>query len=266
MNSIDEIYADSIPPHQDDDSFRPKVNPSPEVPMPSHNNSERSRSQRRHRSERSQSQDSISDMRTDFDTAVTSQRSTIPITSNSPSVATISERSRSGRGNSNSRIPKRTSKDSQRAPGALDSRTGASSSHERPSVTPAVPVSPNVTLPIRSNTTSSSSQPTIPYENDNDSEGPPSLVNNSDDEISDTETIAEFQGYFDEVDIPFEEPSVPAFWDTCFQTSYLAQSHPLRRPLESEQLGNYNDNIQFELPPTLSCWLVNPVFVPEGHV
>ena len=252
MNSIDEVYADSIPPHQDEDSFRPKANPSNAIPMPSRNDSERSRSERRHRDDSAQSQLTPSDMHTDFDTAVTSERSTIPISSNS----TVSKRSRSERGNRKSEDSKRDSSSSG-APGA------ASSSHERPSVTQAVP-NP-VTLPIHSNTTTTSndSQQTIPYDNDVHSDGPPELLEDSD---SDAETIAEFQGFYDDVEIPSEEPSVPAFWDTSFQASFLAQSHPLRRPVEFEQFGNYSNEIQFELPPHLSCWLVNPVYVQEGHV
>ena len=66
--------------------------------------------------------------------------------------------------------------------------------------------------------------------------------------------------------IPFSEPVVPSFWDSSHSLCYLMESHPLKRSCDDFVPGPFSEELQFELPAELGCFLVNPVAIPEGSV
>ena len=142
-----------------------------------------------------------------------------------------------------------------------DRRNQASSSWQHPAgrdqsgFTPTLPLAPDsfVSSPtVNSNSNDTTdSQATIAYDDESDSDA----------------TVNEFSGFqLYDVQIPFSEPDVPAFWDSSHSLSYLMNSHPLKRSDDDFIPGPYSQELQFELPSELGCFLVNFVCIPDGSV
>ena len=251
LTSIDEVYGTpSNPPYQDDESKRNVANEdahmptvsdsqSGNIPMPS-THSQLSRSSRSRSTRGGKSVDSTVELMSDQHNSQTGTH--IPILTDS--TATIHQ------------TPIPSNKSSLRSRSDRRDRTvnpsnGASSSWQHPGTTePIAPVLPLASPVVSNSHASEESTATIAYDDDSDSDA----------------TAQEFQGFLHDVQIPFSEPVVPSFWDSSHSLSYLMNSHPLKRSCDDFVPGPFSEELQFELPAELGCFLVNPVAIPEGSV
>ena len=252
LTSIDEVYGTpSNPPYQDDeykrnvaneDAHMPTVSDSQSgnIPMPS-THSQQSKSSRSRSTRGGKSVDSTVELMSDQHNSQTG--ADIPILTDS--TATIHQTPIPS--NKSSSVRSRSDRRSN-----VNPSNRASSSWQHPGTTePIAPVLPLVSPVVSTSHASEESQAAIAYDDESDSDA----------------TLQEFQGFLRDAQIPFSEPVVPSFWDSSHSLCYLMESHPLKRSCDDDfNPGPFSEELQFELPAELGCFLVNPVAIPEGSV